>query len=409
MGLFSFLFRQKSPIVRTSSVLSCPYSSPYVILDVETTGLNPFSDRIIQLSAIKYDIQGSPVDFYNTYINPQCAIPPAASRINGITNKMVASAPTIIDISKKFLSFVGDSLIVGYNVNFDLRFLNQAFCGDFNSRQYVDVLAMARQLLSMPNYKLETVATCLGYRPATSFHDSFSDCEAVASILYHVAEDLASWIESFNPFPSPTHFEKAPVLFRQDNFSFNDEGFQYWFQGDAERKSGNIEKALQLFERSRESGYDCPAIYESYAMAYRKLKDYEKEIQILDEAIQHFQGSVADCFEYRKSRATALLLAKHNREKELQRISEEKAKKAEARQKRLAEAASRQKKPLGRSIIQCTDNGEIVKEYDSVASAAKEIGVSTKCIRDAANGKQKHAGGFCWRYNSPSPLDGEDV
>lgn len=144
-------------------------------------------------------------------------------------------------------------------------------------------------------------------------------------------------------------------------------------------------------------------------MAYRKLKDYEKEIQILDEAIQHFQGSVADSFEYRKSRATALLLAKHNREKELQRISEEKAKKAEARQKRLAEAASRQKKPLGRSIIQCTDNGEIVKEYDSVASAAKEIGVSTKCIRDAANGKQKHAGGFCWRYNSPSPLDGEDV
>lgn len=51
------------PTPRSSSVVSCPYSSSYVILDTETTGLNPSSDKIIQLSAIKYDPSGTPIDF----------------------------------------------------------------------------------------------------------------------------------------------------------------------------------------------------------------------------------------------------------------------------------------------------------------------------------------------------------
>lgn len=205
MGLFSFLFRPNTPVKRTSSVLSCPYSSPYVILDVETTGLNPSSDKIIQLSAIKYDIHGSPIDLIDTYINPQCTIPSAASRINGITDKMVASAPTITDVRAKFLSFVEESLVVGYNVDFDLRFLNQAFSGDFNARQYVDVLAITRQLLSMPNYKLETVSSALGFCPDDSFHNALTDCEAVAHILRSLDTILTEHVREFQGVPSRRH------------------------------------------------------------------------------------------------------------------------------------------------------------------------------------------------------------
>lgn len=64
-----------------------------------------------------------------------------------------------------------------------------------------------------------------------------------------------------------------------------DEGSPYWEQGDIERKEGNLEKAIQLFNKARYNGYDAPALYTSYAMTYRKLKDYDNEIAIIDEAI----------------------------------------------------------------------------------------------------------------------------
>jgi len=67
-----------------------------------------------------------------------------------------------------------------------------------------------------------------------------------------------------------------------------DEGMPYWEDGDAERKKGNIEKAISLFDKARYYGYEAPALYNSYAMAYRKLKDYDNEIAILDEAIKRF-------------------------------------------------------------------------------------------------------------------------
>lgn len=45
-----------------------------------------------------------------------------------------------------------------------------------------------------------------------------------------------------------------------------------------------------------------------------------------------------------------------------------------------------------------TDDGTIIKEFDTIASVVKEVGINSKSIRDAANGVQKHAGGYCWKY-----------
>lgn len=55
-------------------------------------------------------------------------------------------------------------------------------------------------------------------------------------------------------------------------------------------------------------------------------------------------------------------------------------------------------KRTGRGILQLNDDGTIINEYETIASAVRETGVNSKSIRDAANGVQKHAGGFCWKY-----------
>lgn len=69
-----------------------------------------------------------------------------------------------------------------------------------------------------------------------------------------------------------------------------DEGMSYWEEGDEHRKDGNIKRAIELFDIARYNGYNAPALYNSYAMAYRKLKDYDNEIAILDEAIDRLSS-----------------------------------------------------------------------------------------------------------------------
>lgn len=92
-----------------------------------------------------------------------------------------------------------------------------------------------------------------------------------------------------------------------------DEGMPYWEKGDKERKAGNLEHAIELFDLARYNGYDAPILYMSYAMTYRKLKDYDNEIAIIDEAIERTQSekenaNVIRIMELKERRAKAIAL-----------------------------------------------------------------------------------------------------
>lgn len=90
-----------------------------------------------------------------------------------------------------------------------------------------------------------------------------------------------------------------------------DEGMHYWEHGEKERKAGHIEKAIELFDQARYNGYDAPALYRSYAMAYRKIKDYDNEIAIIDEAIERTgpQGNTT-IMEFKVRREKSFVLKK---------------------------------------------------------------------------------------------------
>lgn len=68
-------------------------------------------------------------------------------------------------------------------------------------------------------------------------------------------------------------------------------GYPLWEKGEAERKAGNYEKAIAFYDRAKKSGYIAPALYKSYAMTYRKMKDTDSEIKILEEGIMRMQSS----------------------------------------------------------------------------------------------------------------------
>lgn len=116
--------------------------------------------------------------------------------------------------------------------------------------------------------------------------------------------------------PSHSRVPLSQIKNRHDWSAGFDAGFKYWEEGDAERKAGNIELAIQLFDKARYNGYFAPALYTSYAMAYRKMKDLDNEIAILDEAIERHRAEKEDnsqvilAFEEQRKKAVSKLMKK---------------------------------------------------------------------------------------------------
>ncbi|MBP3453839.1 MAG: ribonuclease H-like domain-containing protein [Clostridia bacterium] len=183
-----------------------------------------------------------------------------------------------------------------------------------------------------------------------------------------------------------------------------DEGSPYYFKGEEARKAGDLENAIRLFDRARYNGYDAPALYDSYVKTYRQMKDYENEIEICEEGMKRLHPSDAGLLESRRDRAIKLLFAVQEKERiqleKLQKAAERKAAKPEKK-------ASEKVSPTvqGRGIIQLTDDNCVVCEYESIAAAVRATGINSKSIRDAANGVQRHAGGYCWKYKQKDSLE----
>lgn len=159
----------------------------FVALDVETTGLHPPHDKIIEVALIKYK-NGVEVDRFVSLVNPCKKIPHAVTRINNITDGMVADAPRFSDIEKQLIDFIGEETIVAHNASFDMKFLlaELAACGhtslDFGC---VDTLPIAKGLpLDVRNHKLQTVLDAIGYEGAAR-HRGASDCEGCTAILLY--------------------------------------------------------------------------------------------------------------------------------------------------------------------------------------------------------------------------------
>ena len=119
-----------------------------IILDTETTGLNPFQgDKIIEIAAIELIDQISTEKKFHCYINPERDIPETSQKIHNISYEMVKDKPIFKDIIDEFLSFIKNDSIIIHNADFDLKFLNYelSLCGLNNiENNIIDTLSIAR-------------------------------------------------------------------------------------------------------------------------------------------------------------------------------------------------------------------------------------------------------------------------
>jgi DNA polymerase-3 subunit epsilon/ATP-dependent DNA helicase DinG len=161
-----------------------------VSLDLETTGLDPKKDAIIEIGAVRFSGNREEAVF-EELINPGRPIPPEITHLTGINNEMVRNAPPLSAVLHKLVDFVGDSPVLGHNVQFDLGFLFQA-----NALQYVqaiDTFEMASILMPLASrYNLGGLCQQLGI-PLFNAHRALDDAKMTKNVflrLYEKAETL---------------------------------------------------------------------------------------------------------------------------------------------------------------------------------------------------------------------------
>ena len=133
---------------------------PFTVFDLETTGMSPTNDRIVEIAAMRVDLTGEYSEFH-TLLHPGRTIPPGATRVHHITNEMVADAPRFQHIGHDFLEFARNSTLVAHNARFDLSFLQESLarCGlPLWQGKTMDSLLLVRKLYpGLPSYSLQNL------------------------------------------------------------------------------------------------------------------------------------------------------------------------------------------------------------------------------------------------------------
>ena len=157
----------------------------YVALDLETTGLKPERDVIIEIGAVKFrgdDI----IDTFSSLVNPRRPLASKIIHLTGITNEDLQYAPTLFRVAKDLTNFVGQYPVIGHNVPFDLRFLNKQ--GLLISQPSIDTFELASILLpEASRYSLSTLTELLGIKQDIH-HRALHDAQATRELFLRLRE-----------------------------------------------------------------------------------------------------------------------------------------------------------------------------------------------------------------------------
>ncbi len=176
--------------------LSTPlFDVTFCVLDLETTGGSPRDCAITEIGAVKYR-GGELLGTFQTLVDPGLPIPPLITILTGITEAMVVEAPDIATALPTFLEFIGDAVIVGHNIRFDMSFLNAAAALHGYpplSNDTVDTAGLGRRLVreEVRNMRLQTLAAHFR-SPVTPIHRALDDARATAHVLHGLLERAGS-------------------------------------------------------------------------------------------------------------------------------------------------------------------------------------------------------------------------
>lgn len=428
----------------------------FLALDVETTGLSADYDRIIELGAILYN-NGKNVSSFSSLVNAGIKIPVQATKVNHITDQMLQGAPRETSAFEKFVEYAdgileGGLIVVAHNASFDMNFLSKTLSRlGYNGKiLYVDTLSLSRHLLNgaLDSYRLEDVAHHFGIRNEKA-HRACSDAEVCGKILLELLPmqlnnmkasttinrgkvDNGAFVPSEKNIPNKEELSVCAVVKRiYDDLGINTEWLAF-YKNSANCVDISFVYEISKFKISNKGMYIL--INQKYVPEGYRIEKCSKAEE-RDDLVRVFFEQVEDLYAFKKffkdryidlekdlenflqndryldDRNRYLLYQTQIQEPDVDDLivyCKDWTEKRKASYKNPEEPNNNHieieeidcsKNSIGkRAVIQMDDSGNILAEYESISSASTSVGVNSKSIRDAANGKQKHAGGFCWKY-----------
>lgn len=195
----------------------------FVAFDLETTGVNPVSDYIVEIGAVKFSGCNA-IEGFGQLINPGIAIPHEASSVNGITDDMVADQPVIQDVLSKFADFCGELPLVAHNAPFDFKFLLsdvEKYKSLAPKGTVLDTLSLSRKIFpGIANYKLGTLVRHFNF-PSGTFHRAEEDSSYCGLLFAKIIETLEKRKESHSINDLQKIIGKEPLNFPDFSNSFD--------------------------------------------------------------------------------------------------------------------------------------------------------------------------------------------
>ena len=269
-----------------ASVVSCQAMSleeslqvgDYAVVDVETTGLHPETDEIIEVAAIR--CIGGKFEAFKTLVFPRNRIPEYVTQLTGIRNIDVMNAPQIKKVAPKLLDFVRDLPIVAHNAPFDVKFIAAAFetIGANIDMRYIDTVPLARLAYpGLQNYKLATLIDALELIQGKQQHRAESDATATLRLFELCRNEIPSKAADKKRLQEESQLEEKVYHLNQ-----------FGMQAEA---AGNVEKAIGYYEDVLAEKGALPHAYMRLAVIYKKQHQWEDVVRVCDAALAVLPGT----------------------------------------------------------------------------------------------------------------------
>jgi len=177
----------------------------FAVVDFETTGINPSTDRIVQLAAIVVNGDGEIVDEFDTVVKPESPdnYTHGAEHIHGISESQVANGMPLSEALKKLWDISSGNVFTAHNARFDIGFLHaesERIGLDYRVESHIDTLSLARKIDTEKSRRHSLEALCQHYGiEREKAHDAKADATATAELLMHLMRDLG--VDSADQLP----------------------------------------------------------------------------------------------------------------------------------------------------------------------------------------------------------------
>ncbi len=191
---YSIVFPTSTEVTKQQDFFTGELSLPteitngtYTVVDIETTGTDTSYDKITEIGAVKI-IGGVIKEEFHSLVNPEITIPEKIVQLTGIDDELIKDSPTIDKVFPDFFKFLGDSVFVAHNIDFDYRFLKRVGkeFGYVINNQNLDTLYLSRKILpGLKNHKLNTVCEHFGitFRHHRALADAYATAEALLELV----------------------------------------------------------------------------------------------------------------------------------------------------------------------------------------------------------------------------------